>query len=268
MAGSAWTEQEISDVFVLPWTAFREKYPERSYDSYETKRRRLMKEVVADESVPAEADALSRDRAGLAERVGLDPSMTAHLGPEVASPDVVNFNIGFFDFETTDLKANFGRILAFSVADQFGKITTLRADDPRMMGRNRRDDSLIAAAARDILEQFDLIVSWNGKRFDVRFLNGRLLLGDERPLRGDIMHVDGLPISRHYFAWHSHRLEAVQKTLRLKNSKTGLDPDIWEAAKDFEKWALDYVVEHCEADVLVLRDVFWRYRRVIKVVHR
>jgi hypothetical protein len=54
----------------------------------------------------------------------------------------------------------------------------------------------------------------------------------------------------------------------LGHSKTSLDPDIWEAAKDFETWAMDYVCEHCEADTLVLRDVFWRYRRVIKVVHR
>lgn len=267
MAGTAWSEAELADVVRLDWPEFRQKYPSRTFDSFEVKRRRLFKAIEADESTPAEAAALERDRLS-PERLHLDPSTTAHLGPMVATPDVVNFNIGFFDFETTDLKANFGRILAFSVADQFGKVTSLRADDPALVGRSRRDDSRIAAAARDLLESFDLLVSWNGKRFDIRFLNGRLLLGNERPLRGDIMHVDGLPISRHYFAWHSHRLDAVQKTLRLENSKTGLDPDIWEAARDLEKWALDYVVEHCEADVLVLRDVFWRYRRVIKVVHR
>lgn len=268
MAGAGWTETEIGDVLVLPWTSFREKYPSRSYDSYETKRRRLMKEVVADETLPAEAAELAKDRAGIVDRVMLDPSLQAHLGPEIAPPDVVNFRIGFYDFETTDLKANFGRILGFVAVDQFGDATILRADEARFAGRNKRDDSKIAAAARDILESFDILVSWNGKRFDNRFLNGRLVLANERPLRGDLMHVDALPISRHYFAWHSHRLDAVAKTLRLGNQKTPLDPDTWEAAKDLESWAMDYVIEHCVADCMVLRETFWRYRRIIKVVHR
>lgn len=268
MAAAAWTEAEIGDVLVLPWTSFREKYPERSYDSYDTKRRRLMKEVVADETPPIQEEQLERDRRGLSPALKMDPSVTAHLGPDIAIPDVVNFKIGFYDFETTDLKANFGRILGFVVVDQFGDEIKLRADEPRFLGRNKRDDSKIAAAARDVLESFDILVSWNGKRFDNRFLNGRLVLANERPLRGDLMHVDALPISRHYFAWHSHRLDAVAKTLRLGNQKTPLDPDTWEAAKDLEEWAMDYVMEHCVADCLVLRDTFWRYRRVIKVVHR
>lgn len=273
MARIPWTEQEIVDVLILPWSAFRGKYPHRGFDSFETKRRRLMKGVVvdeafvSDESLDADEAALQHDLVAPAVR-GLDPSVEPNLGAKVAIPPVVNFNIGFFDYETTDLKANFGRILGFVVADQFGDTISLRADDPSFEGRNRRDDSKIAVASRDILEQFEILVSWNGKRFDQRFLNGRLVLADERPLRGDLMHIDALPISRHYFAWHSHRLAAVQKTLRLGNSKTELDPETWEAAKDFEPWAMDYVMEHCVADTLVLRDTFWRYRRVIKIVHR
>lgn len=273
---SPWTPETLAAVARLSgrddWTTFHEQYPDISYDAWETKRRRVLKELAAD-------DTLADDEARLLDdlekhlrphtpdgdaRLALEPS----LGPKMAVPDVVNFNIGFFDYETTGLKANFGRTLVMSVADMHGKVTTLRADDPAFWGRNRRDDSLLVAASRDLLETFDILCSWNGKRFDLRYLNGRLMLGNQRPLRGDIMHVDLLPISRHYLAWHSHRLDAVAKTLRLDVQKTDLDFDAIEAARDGETWAMDNIVEHCEHDVLVLRQVFNAYQRLLKVVHR
>lgn len=251
------------------WPEFHALHPEIGYDAWEVKRRRVLKALEADET-------LADDEAALARTVvqgdhGSKPSplpLIPHVGPKVAIPEVVNFKIGFFDYETTGLKANFGRTLVFSVADAFGNVTTLRADDPALAGRNRRDDSRLVAASRDLLETYNVLVSWNGKRFDLRYLNGRLVLAGERPLRGDLMHVDLLPISRHYLAWHSHRLDAVAKTLRLGNQKTELDFDAIEAARDGETWAMDNIVEHCEADVLVLRDVFARYQDLLKVIHR
>jgi uncharacterized protein YprB with RNaseH-like and TPR domain len=271
-----WTLDAMSDVARLSsnedWPEFHARYPDISYDSWETKRRRVLRAEQADESLADDELALSRDRLKHEQPHsrdgGHDLDIDAHLGARVHTPDNVNFRIGFFDYETTGLKANFGRTLVFSVCGADGKMTTLRADDPALQGRTRRDDAKLAAASRDILESYNILVSWNGKRFDIRYLNGRLLLGGERPLRSDIMHADLLPISRHYFAWHSHRLDAVAKTLRLTNQKTELDFDAIEAARDGEAWALDNIVEHCEADVRVLRDVFFRYQDIISIVHR
>lgn len=266
------------------WTEFHAAFPEYSFDAWEVKRRRIHKAAQAEETsadqVLGEPDAAQIDaeqellRAGeayermamAARTAGLD-SMP-NLGPKVGIPDVVNFRIGFFDYETTGLKANFGRTLCMSVTDMFGTVTTLRGDDPRYAGRNRRDDSRLIAACRDQLEQYNILCSWNGKRFDLRYMNGRLMLGGERPMRGDLMHIDLLPISRHYLAWHSHRLDAVAKTLRLSIQKTELDFDEIEAARDGEREAMDSIVEHCEHDVLVLRQVFARYQDLLKVVHR
>lgn len=266
-----WTEDELIAVRSLnkdeDWPEFHSRYSDVSYDAWETKRRRVQKELAAEaEQEDREAaEALLRSRPPEAP-AGLD-SMP-NLGVKIPVPDVVNFRIAFFDYETTGLKANFGRTLVFSVADADGTVTTLRADDPALRGRSRRDDSKLAAASRDLLEKYNVLCSWNGKRFDIRYLNGRLMLGGERPLRGDLMHVDLLPISRHYLAWHSHRLDAVAKTLQLETQKTELNFDSIEAARDGEGWALDEIVEHCEHDVLVLRQVFARYQDLLKVVHR
>jgi uncharacterized protein YprB with RNaseH-like and TPR domain len=270
MMPSPWTPDALAAVTSLTrnedWPDFHQRFPNISYDAWETKRRRVMRAQVADETL---ADDEARLMATLDRVAPVNPlPYDAHLGPKVEVPDVVNFKIGFFDYETTGLKANFGRTLCMSVADMYGQVFTLRADDPALAGRTRRDDSRLVAASRDLLEEFDILCSWNGKRFDLRYLNGRLMLGNERPIRGDLMHVDLLPISRHYLAWHSHRLDAVAKTLRLDVQKTELDFDAIEAARDGEEWALDNIVEHCEHDVLVLRQVFNRYQHLLKVVHR
>jgi uncharacterized protein YprB with RNaseH-like and TPR domain len=252
------------------WPEFHRLFPDIGYDAWESKRRRVLKAAQADETLADDEAALSATLGtpGHTPDGGGKLPLIPHLGPRVETPNIVNFDIGFFDYETTGLKANFGRTLVFSVADMAGRVTTLRSDDPALAGRTRRDDSKLVAASRDILEQYQILCSWNGKRFDLRYLNGRLMLGGERPIRGDLMHIDLLPISRHYLAWHSHRLDAVAKTLRLGNQKTELDFDAIEAARDGEEWAVDNIVEHCEADVLVLRDVFHRYRHLLKVIHR
>jgi uncharacterized protein YprB with RNaseH-like and TPR domain len=269
-----WTPEALEMIQRLSrhddWPAFHDAFPDISYDSWETKRRRVVAADRAEETIADDEAALAATlrTPGHTPDGGGKLPLIPHLGPTVQSPDVVNFRIGFFDYETTGLKANFGRTLVFSVVDAFGNVTTLRGDDPALRGRTRRDDSKLVAASRDLLETFNILCSWNGKRFDLRYLNGRLMLGGERPIRGDLMHIDLLPISRHYLAWHSHRLDAVAKTLRLKNQKTELDFDMIEAARDGESEAIDNIVEHCEADVLVLRDVFHRYQDLLKVIHR
>ena len=262
-----WTAEAISAAAMMPWPSFHEEFPDYTFDAWEVKRRRATKRLEADAAFEVE-DTLTASHGPMTH------SAIAHLGPMMATPDVVNFHIAFFDFETTDLKANFGRLLCLSVANDRGEVITIRADEPRFVGRSRRDDSRLAVAARDLLESYDILVGWNSKRFDLRFLNGRLMLaqGDdgspERPMRADIMHVDNLYTSRYYAAWHSHRLDAIAKTLRTPHQKTDILPDVWQAAIEGEQWAMDYIVEHCEHDVLVLRDVFERYRRHIRIVHR
>ena len=192
-----------------------------------------------------------------------------NLGAHREYPDIITFNPAFFDLETTNLKANFGRILCASVADMYGNVRTFRIDEPPFQRARRRDDSALAAGLRDYLEQFDVLIGWYSKMFDVPYLNTRLLIGNERPLRMDIMHVDPIyKAGQGSMALHSKRLDAVAKTFRLPVQKTSLDPEIWNDAADGDREAMNYVVEHCEADVLVLRYVFHILKPLIRIVHR
>ena len=269
-----WTDDELvalrHTLTFQEWAAMTGS--DRSYDSWEVKRRRIEQGDVAaleqDEDLLAEQPVLST-----VERKRISKALEAierpNLGAKREFPDVITWEPAFFDLETTNLKANFGRILCASVADMFGNVRTFRIDEAPWKRERRRDDIALAVGLRDYLEQFDVLVGWYSKMFDIPYLNTRLLIGNERPLRSDMMHFDPIwKAKKGSLALHSARLDAVAKTFRLEVQKTGLDPEIWNDAADGEREAMDYVVEHCEKDVLVLRQAFHILKPLAKIIHR
>lgn len=272
---SAWTQRELD---ALKYTTGYEEWREasgstRSYDAWEVKRRRVEFDQIDDALDEDEGVLLADIAAQDEEKKKFSKAVVAaerpNLGARREFPPHIGFNMAFVDLETTNLKGNFGRILCASVADNFGNVRTFRLDDPAFSGRKRRDDSRLAVALKEYLEQFDILIGWNSKMFDIPYLNTRLLIANEPPMRMDIMHIDPMyKAGKGSLTLHSRRLDAVAKTFRLPVQKTGLDPDIWNDAADGEKDAMDYVVEHCEHDVLVLRMVFHILKPLMKIVHR
>jgi uncharacterized protein YprB with RNaseH-like and TPR domain len=170
----------------------------------------------------------------------------------------------FFDIEATDLEANFGRLLCCSFLDLGNdKVETYRRDRrPWRLGRwSDNDDSRLALAIRDRLEQADIVLSWNGILYDVPFINARLGAAGERPVQVgqqygsthlDLMYYAGGQMIRA----GGKRLDNVAKFFGCANEKTPLTPEVWSRAAAGDKAAINDVVTHCEADVRVLRDVY------------
>lgn len=181
-----------------------------------------------------------------------------YVGPRVA----------FFDIETTGLKAHVGRMLWGSIADSWGNVTSYSIED--FPGSTPIDDSeLVNVFARE-LEKYDgEWVSWNGKLFDIPFMNARLLKGGKEVVRGDRVHVDLMYYSKGSAARiGTSRLAGVQDFFKTGNSKTPLDFDTWNMAIAGDHRAILKVGEHCEADVLVLRDVYEHLKPLIRNKHR
>lgn len=189
------------------------------------------------------------------------------VGEPITPSDYVGFNIAFWDLETTNLKAFMGRVLCGSVADVFGNVKTFRVDETTR--ENLIDDRELVVSIRDYIEQFDVWVTWNGKLFDKPFLNARLMEHGERPLRTDIMHIDAMYYAKGQFMKiGSARLVNVQRFLDAANSKTEISWKEWQLAAAGDADAMNIVVEHCEADCLVLREVFGDLKPHIKNIHR
>jgi uncharacterized protein YprB with RNaseH-like and TPR domain len=168
-----------------------------------------------------------------------------------------------FDLECTSLKPTVGRILCASFKPLGKEPYTFSALDRRFKKPDVFDDGALSKAIRDELEQFDIIVGWNSKEFDVKFLNSRLMRAGERTKQKQ-PHVDGM------WSWRSKssawsKLDTVHKFLGTPEVKTEIEWEKWMQAlgwnKTLREAAMDTIITHCEHDVAVLEDV---YRVLVK----
>lgn len=170
--------------------------------------------------------------------------------------------VTFFDTESTDLNANWGRLLCASFVDaNSDNVLTVRKDEKPYRGRTKVDDAKLAVAIRDELEESDIVVGWNSILHDIPLVNARLAHAGERLIRlGEkhgIVHVDLMYYSGGQTMKIGRRsLDFVSKFFGTETAKTPLDGDTWQLAAAGDKPAMDAVVEHCEADILVLKELW------------
>lgn len=181
--------------------------------------------------------------------------------------DYAGFRMGFYDIETTNLGAMMGRVLVVSVADEFANMQTRTYAD--FDGKSILDDAPLVEWTMKELDNYDILVTWNGKLFDKPFLNARALKGLVVPLHPLKMHVDLMyQFKGQQARMGSAKMDNVAKALGVQHQKTPLDFSTWERAAVGDREALAEVVEHCEADVLTMRDIFARAKRLIGNVTR
>lgn len=153
-----------------------------------------------------------------------------------------------FDIETTDLDAHFGQVVCCTFKPYGKKMFTLRIDDKR--NPNPKSDKWLVKEILSTISQYDVVVTWNGQLFDKRFLNTRsLLLGLKKPFPS-IKHRDLCLIARAKFRVMGNRLSTWSERLRGYSNKTKINPELKRALIRLEKKALNFVVKHCEIDVL------------------
>jgi len=188
---------------------------------------------------------------------------------ENPSSDYVNFRLGFFDIETTNLGAMMGRVLGVSVCDEFGETSLISKTYADFDGKSILDDAPLVEWAMEELTKYDILVSWNGKLFDKPFLNARALKGLVVPVFPLKMHIDLMyQFKGQQARMGSAKMDNVAKALGVRHQKTPLDFAIWERAAVGDKDALANVMEHCEADILAMRDIFARSKKLIGTITR
>jgi len=122
---------------------------------------------------------------------------------------------------------------------------------------DRQDKRLIRQVALDI-HRFDRIYSYYGgdARFDIPFLRTRALEWNlPFPLYGDLSHIDIYSIVKRKLCLHSRRQAVACKLVLGKTRKTELEPKIWQKGRLGYPDAIEYIMEHCEADVLDLQEL-------------
>lgn len=134
------------------------------------------------------------------------------------------------------------------------KVHTITHKDREAFREKPNDDKEICRRLAEVIEEADLVVTWNGKSFDMRFLQTRMLkhrLGYLPP----VPHEDALLTARARLKMR-RSLDNVQKFFGLGHKKTDLNIETWMSAGAGNWKALQYVIHHCEQDVLVLEEAY------------
>lgn len=190
----------------------------------------------------------------------IDAPAPAPVRVEPADESFVGFSVGFFDIETTFSTQPL--MLYGAIADAFGNVRQFRKGD------DVTDDSALVEAYAKALGEYDILVSWNGKLFDVPVIQGRLAYHG-KPRLDLNMHVDLMYYATGQFARIGRKsLQSVSEYFEVQNKKTPLRVRQWDAAMAGKPEAYASIVEHCDADVLVLRDVLPVLKRFVRTIHR
>ena len=184
-----------------------------------------------------------------------------------------------FDFETTNFKTPFGRILCavFMDVTNGNRITIFREDDKRYRSRRADDDRKMVLDIRDFMFDAWEWMGYYSKLFDYSFLCGRLALAGEWPLEKrrhcDLYYYTGNNTIR----LGSRSLKGLSERFRFKTEKTPVLPEYWLTAetnrynrksKADYKNSMDQIVDHCVRDVEMLREAWIHLYPFVQNVHR
>lgn len=126
---------------------------------------------------------------------------------------------------------------------------------------NMEDDREILQGIWDLLDQADIVITQNGKSFDVRKLNARFLINGFKPPLS-FRHIDLKLITKRLFGFPSHKLEYMthkinKKYKKLKHEKfSGFE--LWSECLKGNSKAWDEMERYNKYDVLALEELYHR----------
>ena len=164
------------------------------------------------------------------------------------------------DYPGQTLKASINSVICFGYKiGEKGAAKTINAWDFKGWKVNVNDDLDLVKAARAILSTADVVVTHNGKRFDWKFLQTRLMKHGLKPLH-KIQHVDTCAVVKQNLYLINNRMNTVAKHLRTHEKLDNGGWELWERVQKREKKAMRLMSKYCAQDVEVLAQIFKHLR--------
>jgi DNA polymerase elongation subunit (family B) len=125
----------------------------------------------------------------------------------------------------------------------------------------QKDDKLILEGIWKLLNEADVVITQNGKKFDAKKLNSRFILNGMQP-PSSYRHIDTLQIAKKHFAFTSNKLAYMTDKLCVKYKKLdhgkfeGMtlwtecmanNPDAWKEMEKYNRY-----------DVLSLEELYYK----------
>lgn len=165
-----------------------------------------------------------------------------------------------WDIEASGLNADFGIVLCVG----FKTVGKGRPEVFNVLDYRNKDKDLIRAERKlliDVSEKLltgDVWLTHYGSRgrYDLNFVNTRLLYHRLPMLPTKFPQIDTWRVARNDLKLRSNRLVVISEFLGTKDEKNAIKPEQWIRALGGHEPSMDYIVEHCRRDVLVLEEVY------------
>lgn len=165
--------------------------------------------------------------------------------------------VGYFDIETTGLKANFDYMLTYCIKTRNKAEYKTGVIDVKEIRRFKFDKKIMANLIRDISD-YDVVVTYYGTGFDIPFVRTRALYWKQDfPQFGYIQHKDVYYMVKSKLRLHRNSLDAATRFLGIKG-KNHINGEIWNKAKLGDVESLDYVLDHNIRDCVILEKLHKR----------
>lgn len=132
-------------------------------------------------------------------------------------------------------------------------------DFKRDYRRNRRDDRRVAQELWKVMDEADIVIGHNAKKFDIKKANARFAVhGLGRPAPFAV--VDTLTVARRQFSFGSNKLNDLGGFLDLGHKLVHTGFDLWKGcmAGDPESW--ETMKAYNVQDVALLESVYLKFR--------
>lgn len=121
------------------------------------------------------------------------------------------------------------------------------------------NDKSLCEAAREVLNGADAVVTHNGRSFDWKFFQTRLLKHGLDPLH-KIPHIDTKTLAKSNLFLYNNRLNTLAKTFTSEEKLENGGWELWEKVHQRDPDAMALMSLYCKQDVKVLNEVFKKLR--------
>lgn len=172
---------------------------------------------------------------------------------------------GLSDYPGLTLKASINSIICVGWKELDSKETHCISawDYQKRWLKDVNDDSQVVKDAYEVLKDADVLVTHNGKRFDWKFFQTRLLVHKLPPLP-KIIHIDTCSEAKKHLFPLNNRLNTLARILTSVEKKENGGWPLWVKVSEREIKAQKLMTQYCKQDVVVLEHVFNEMRPLIK----
>lgn len=159
------------------------------------------------------------------------------------------------------LKAQITSVICFGWK-VFGKnepVNCINAWDYKNWDTDINDDYEVVKAGYDILRSADAVVTHNGKRFDWKFLQTRLIKHGLEPLH-KIPHIDTCSVAKSNLMAFNNRLGNLSEFFGGEGKMENGGWSLWCKVMEKDPESMKLMSDYCKQDVVALEGLFRKLR--------